>query len=132
MTTPTVLVSWSVLQMFDEIPVPVGWVDTGTSTTLLQFLAGATGSTTPIGGTRTLYGDATKAENPSWDDIKNGFGVTLATWPVSGTDPDAEARYNLDGEVDVQIRLADGSSTIGFASGPDSEFVEFVVWQDGS
>ena len=116
---------------FDGAPVPDGWVDTGTSTTQLQFLAGSTGSATPIGGTRTLYGAASDAETQSSREINGGFGVTLASWPVTGSDPVAEARYSLDGEVDVQVRLADGSSTVGFASPPGSEFFEFVVWQAG-
>lgn len=112
--------------------VPDGWVDTGTSTTLQQFVAGATGSSTPIAGTRDLYGDPENAAAPSWDDINSGFGVTLSTWPVSGTDPEAEARYNLDGELTIEIHRADGSTMTGFASPADSEFTEFVVWQDGT
>lgn len=118
--------------VFGDRAVPDGWVDIGTSTTQLQFIAGATGSSTPIGGTRDLYGDPASAVTPSWDDINSGFGVTLSTWPVTGTDPESEARYNLAGEADIEIRRADGSITIGFASPSDSEFIEFVVWQDGT
>ena len=112
--------------------VPDGWVDIGTSTTLLQFVAGASGSSTPIDGTRDLYGDPARAATPSWDDVNGGFGVTLSTWPVSGTDPEAEARYNLDGELEIEIQRADGSTTTGFASPADSDFTESVVWQDGT
>ena len=57
--------------------------------------------------------------------------MTLSTWPVSGTDPESEARYNLDGEVEIEVERGDGSITTGFASPADSEFLEFVVWQDG-
>lgn len=117
--------------VFDGRVVPDGWVDTGTSTTLLQFLAGATGSSTPAGGSRDLYGDPASAATPSWDDINTGFGMTLSTWPVTGTDPESEARYNLDDEVEIEIQRADGAITTGFASPADSEFFEFVVWQDG-
>lgn len=118
--------------VFDGRVVPDGWVDTGTSTTLLQFYAGATGSSTPPGGTRDLYGDPARAATPSWDDINQGFGRTLSTWPVSGTDPESEARYNLDGEVEIEVQRGDGSFTTGFASPTTSEFIEFVVWQDGA
>lgn len=117
---------------FDGRVVPDGWLDTGSSTTLLQFYAGATGSSTPPGGTRDLYGDPARASTPSWDDINQGFGTTLSNWPVAGTDPESEARFNLDGEVEVEIQRGDGSFTTGFVSPTDSEFIEFVVWQDGA
>lgn len=72
--------------IFDGQAVPDGWVDTGTSTSLLPFVAG---SSTPIDGTRDLYGNPARAATPSWDDINAGFGVMLSTWPVSGNDPDS-------------------------------------------
>ena len=120
------------LVVFDALPIPDGWVDTGTATAVSSFLAGVTGSSTPIGGTRSLYGDPTGVDNPTWDNIKDGFGVTLSTWPVTSADPTNEARYSVDGEVDVEVRRADGSTTTGFASPADSEFFQFVAWQDGS
>lgn len=112
--------------------VPDGWVDTGSSTALQQFLAAATGSSTPIDGTRDLYGDPAAVSTPSWDDIAGGFGVTLSTWPVSGTDPESEARYHLEAEVEIEVRRGDGTSTTGFASPIDSEFFEYVVWQNAA
>lgn len=111
---------------------PDGWVHTGNAITIGQFLAGATGSSAPVDGSRALYGDPTGVDNPTFDNIDELFGVTLATWPVTSDDPTNQARYSLDGEVEVEVRRADGSTTTGFSSPPDSEFFEFVVWQDGS
>ena len=38
----------------------------------------------------------------------------------------------MNGEIEVEVQRADGTTTTGFASSPDSEFVEFVVWHDGA
>jgi hypothetical protein len=118
--------------VFDGQPIPDGWVDTGTSTAVPSFLAGATGTSAPLGGTRSLYGDPNVVESPTWDNVEVGFGLTLATWPVRSADPNSEARYSLDGEVEVEVRRADGSTTVGFASAADTEFFEFVVWQENA
>ncbi|MCP4961706.1 MAG: hypothetical protein GY925_20870 [Actinomycetia bacterium] len=119
--------------LFDGQPTPDGWIDTGTFTTLTQFFAGATGSSSPPEGNRALYAEkGASVPARTWDDPDGGIGLTLASWPVTGTDPDNEARYNLDGEVEVEVLRDDGSTTIGFSSPADSEFFEFVVWQDGA
>jgi len=117
--------------VFDGEFVPDGWVDTGTTLSLLQFVAGASGSSAPISGTRSLYGDPAAVEDPSWDDIIAVDGVTLSTWPATSRDPANEARYSLDSEIEVEVQRADGSLITGFASRPNSEFIEYVVWQDG-
>lgn len=117
--------------LFSGERVPVGWVATGTVRSVRQFLAGATGSSTPDGGTRSLYADPADAI-PSWENRVGGTSVVLSTWPVQVHDPLSEARYSMDGEIDVEVRRADGTTTKGFASGQDSEFFEFVVWQDGA
>jgi len=117
---------------FDGEFVADGWVDIGTTLSVMQFLAGATGSSAPISGTRSLYGDPSAVEDPSWDDIVAVDGVTLSTWPATSRDPANEARYSLDSEVEVEVQRADGSFTTGFVSAPNSEFIEYVVWQDGA
>ncbi len=116
---------------FSGEQVPVGWVATGTTRSVLQFFAGATGSSTPDGGTRSLYADPAAAI-PSWENLGGGSSVVFSAWPVQGHDPPSEARHSMDGEIDVEVRRADGTTTIGFASPADSEFFEFVVWQDGA
>ena len=117
--------------VFDGEFVPEGWVDIGTTLSVMQFVAGATGSSAPTSGTRSLYGDPAAVEDPSWDDIIAVDGVTLSTWPAASRDPANEARYSLDSEIEVEVQRADGSFTTGFASAPNSEFIEYVVWQDG-
>jgi len=114
---------------FDGEFVPNGWVDTGTTLNVMQFLAGATGSSAPISGTRSLYGDPAAVEDPSWDDIVAVDGVTLSTWPATSQDPANEAHYNLDNEIEVEVEVqrAVDSFTTGFASAPNSEFIEYVV-----
>ena len=97
----------------------------------MQFVAGATGSSAPVSGMRSLYGDPAAVEDPSWDDIIAVDGVTLSTWPATSRDPANEARYSLDSEIEVEVQRADGSFTTGFASAPNNEFIEYVVWQDG-
>ncbi len=139
---------WSDGQVsFSGEQVPVGWVATGNIRSVLQFLAGATGSSTPDGGTRSLYANPA-APIPSWENVGGGSigvfstvpvqghdgssNVVFSAWPVQGRDALSEAHHSMDGEIEVEIRRADGTSTIGFASPADSEFFEFVVWQDGA
>lgn len=116
---------------FDRATVPAGWVDTGTAGSVGRFFAGATGSSTPADGTRSLYGDPAASAVANWENRGAVPSVVLATWPVQARDPLPEARYSMDGEIEVEVRRADGTSTTGFASPPDSEFFEFVVWHDG-
>lgn len=116
---------------FNGERVPMGWVETGSARSVGQFLAGATGSSTPVDGTRSLYGDPASTPTPSLENFTYGSSIVLATWPIQGQDPVSEARYSLDDEIEVEVRRADGTTTTGFATPPDSEFVEFVVWQDG-
>ena len=116
---------------FDGEFVPDGWVDIGTTLSVMQFVAGATGSNPPMSGMRSLYGDPAAVEDPSWDDIIAVDGVTLSTWIVTSRDPANEARYSLDSEIEVEVQRADGSFATGFASAPNNEFIEYVVWQDG-
>jgi hypothetical protein len=111
--------------------VPPGWIETGSAQSVGRFLAGATGTSTPPDGTRSLYGDPAETPAPNLGDFTN-TSVVLATWPIQGQDPVSEARYSLDDEVEVEVRRADGTTTTGFASPPESEFFEFVVWQDGA
>lgn len=117
---------------FDGERVPAGWVETGSARSVGQFLAGATGSSTPTDGTRSLYGDPVATPTPTLENFTYGSSVVLATWPVQGQDPVSEARYSLDDEIEVEVRRHDGTTTTGFATPPDSEFVEFVVWHDGA
>jgi len=116
---------------FDGEFVPNGWVDTGSTFSVMQFVAGLSGSSAPISGMRSLYGDPAAVEDPSWDDIVAVNGVTLSTWPATSRDPANEARYSLDNEIEMEVQRADESFTTGFASAPNSEFIEYVVWQDG-
>lgn len=104
---------------FTEGDVPAGWIDIGNTLSSMSFFPAASGSSTPVGGARLTYGDA------ELDTTR----VTLTTWPIRGPDPVAEARYALDGEVELPIDVG-GIGTTAFTGGGGG-FFNFVIWNDG-
>lgn len=97
---------------------PPGWLDAGSTLARMSFIGGVSGSSTPHGGARVTYGDATP----------DGDAVALTTWAGSAPDPAVEARYSIDGEQQQSIGLR-GEATTAYTG--DGEFFSFVVWWDG-
>ncbi|MEM1333790.1 MAG: hypothetical protein AAGG08_10055 [Actinomycetota bacterium] len=117
---------------FDGQPVPSGFLDGGTSTSQLNFFRGATGGMAPTGGFRARFGAPHPTSESPWEHVPGDGAVTLSAWPVASSDPLNAARYNLDGERETTITLSDGTVATAFTSQPGDEFIEYVVWPQGS